>query len=142
MTPEEKRQGAFEEFDELLSEGTSIDAAIAKAAEDNELTPENFRVIAERHLGDLDSHRERIILRTEHDQFILVATAEVEKCQKREGRYQRIGFEREKAVIEAVIAALGRPITDHETWCIEEMVSPVVFQARQQIRFGIMPMKD
>ncbi len=60
MTPEEKRHGAFMEFDDLLLAGVAVDEALLRAAEDNELRPEVFRAVAEKHLGDLEAHRQKM----------------------------------------------------------------------------------
>jgi len=65
MTPEEKREGAFVEFDQLLSEALSVDDAIASIARSYEFDPQQFRSIAETHLGDLEAYRERMICRGE-----------------------------------------------------------------------------
>ncbi len=65
MTPEERRRGAFVEFDELLSAGYSIENALTLAAQNNELEVGVFRTIAERHFGDLESHCERMTLRAD-----------------------------------------------------------------------------
>ena len=64
MTPEEKRQGAFEVLDELLAGGADVDSAIIRAAEDNELKPEIFRAIAEKELGNLSDYSRKVQLRS------------------------------------------------------------------------------
>jgi len=134
MTPEERRKGAFAEFGELLSEGLAVEAAISTAAKHNDLMPENFRVIAEKELGDLETYRQRITHRTDYDRFLALASAEVGKCKNREGHYRSLGFTGwEQAIFESVEAALCRPLRKHETWLIEEMLDPVVFRAKQQV---------
>lgn len=125
MTPEERRRGAFEQFDQLLREGTDLAKAVSAAADDNELKPEIFREVATRHLGDLERYRERMILRADHDRIVVLAADEIEKCASRLGSYKEsVDFwftGAEEAITAAVSTAVGRQLTDHEIRTIEEM---------------------
>lgn len=124
MTPEEKRQGAFEQFDQLLRGGMAVPKAVGVAAKDNGLRPENFRAFAEGQLGDLERYRARMMLRAEHDHVAALARGEIAKCRRREGPYKSVsGFftGAEDAIEEQVGRQLGRPLVKTETWIIEDM---------------------
>jgi hypothetical protein len=125
MTPEQKLRGAFDELDELLREGMKIEEAVRTAADNNGLTPSNFRAVAEKWLGDLEKHRRIIELRADRDQIAALTRTEIPKCWRREGPYRTAvgGFftGAEEAIAEAVVAGLGRPLTEPEVWIIEDM---------------------
>lgn len=63
MSVEQRFRDAYVDLDELMGQGVSIADAIAQAAMDNGLATEVLRARAERHLGDLEAYRERIMHR-------------------------------------------------------------------------------
>jgi hypothetical protein len=66
MTPEERRQIAFEVFDECLGDGLDVESAILRAADEGQLEPDIFRRIATGAFGDLAAHREQMLLRAKN----------------------------------------------------------------------------
>ena len=63
MTPEERHQGAFVEFDQLLSAGSSVDEAISTIFGRYGFERHDFRLMAEKYLGDLNAHRSKMVCR-------------------------------------------------------------------------------
>lgn len=124
MSPEERRRSAFEQLDELIGDGVALEDAIATAAESNELKVEHFRAFAEKHQGDLEKYREKILLRTRQARVAALARYEIAKCQRREGPYKSLNIFRggaEEIITDQVQAALGSALTEHDCWTIEDM---------------------
>lgn len=124
MSPEERRKRAFDEFNELLGEGAAIEDAIKAAAERNDLKSEHFRAFAKKHLGDLENHQEKILLRAHQAEVNAVARDEIAKCRRREGPYKSLGaaFDgAERSVADQVEAVLGTALTKHDLWIIEDL---------------------
>jgi hypothetical protein len=65
VTIEQQLRDAFEEFDELLLEGLALDLALMRSAQDNGLKSEDFRMRAERQLGDLEAFQLKLLRRTQ-----------------------------------------------------------------------------
>ena len=63
MRPEEKRQGALEELDELLSRKVLVEDAIVQAADNNDMKPADLRIVVTRLYGDLEEHARKMQLR-------------------------------------------------------------------------------
>ena len=117
MTPEERRQGAFEEFDELLSQGVAIEDAIICAAQNNEMKPDVFRTVAEKQLGELQEHAHRLRLRALNE--AIAAEVKLASSKRRPGSLFHDCYEPDE-VATAVERRIGRSLSDDEIPKIHE----------------------
>jgi hypothetical protein len=112
MTPEERRQIAFEVFDECLVNGMGVESALQRAAEESELKPDVFRQIAVKAFEDLASHREQVLLKHENAEkrreFLNKLNEYIERFHIGEPA------ERVPSAVDWVSEQLGRELTSDE----------------------------
>jgi hypothetical protein len=145
MTPEERHRGAFEEFDERLSDGLPVEEAVRIAAENNELRPENFRSFAEERLGDLEKYREKKMFRAERARLVEITRDEITKCLRREEAYKSVGglFARaDEAIAESVGKRVGRSLTANETEMIEDAWDAAFYAGPGGLRGAMKRVRD
>jgi hypothetical protein len=118
MTPEEKRRRAFEDFDELLVQGQSVEAAIKRAAENNGLKPHILKTIAEETLGDLSRYAAQLQWRKVNDAIC----AEVRRAMAKRHPTNALadGYDADE-VRASVEERIGRPMTEAELPRIEDI---------------------
>jgi hypothetical protein len=117
MTPEQKREGALESFEEFLLLGVPVEQAMVRAAMGNELKPDIFYTVAEKILGDLQAYRERLLSHAVQQRFRALLKDEVRKCRARTGRYTSVGLLWQRAtelLQDGIECSLGRQLTNTE----------------------------
>jgi hypothetical protein len=132
---------AISDFEGLIGEGMEPKPALLESAKSNGLDPNIFESRLTREMT-LDERVETVRRKYEHDHFMALARGEVAKCRKGEAEYKRLGGFRagaEEAIIESLGRTLRRTLSEHETWCVEELWSPWMFEVKQHVRFGIKP---
>lgn len=131
MTPEEKRQGAFQDFDELLYEGVAVDDALVRAAESNGLKPEVFKLIAEKELGDLHDYADKLALRALND--AIAEEVKLASSKRRSGSLLDDCYDLDEVAV-AVERRIGRNLKQDEISKIQEARWAFVQRRVQELR--------
>lgn len=143
MSIEQQFIDAVADFEALVLEGSDSRTALSEAAVSHGLKPEVLECRLSKAMP-IEALAKKICEDADAARFIAVAQNEIEKCKKRKGPYAQLGLlalGAAEAIAKSVEASIGRSLTDHEIWKIEEMWDPWLSELKLAHKAGVTSLR-